>query len=242
MEKILNVRNLSKQYGKFNVLNNISFSLEANQCVGLIGHNGAGKTTLMEILMGIRNQTNGDVIWNNKIKKNFKMKIGIQLQETSLFQKMKVVEAIELFSDLYNVSSERKKEVIRDFELYKVINKYISKLSGGWKNRVSLSLALLHNPSIVFLDEPTTGLDPEASQELWEKISKLKQEQKFILLSTHNMNDIEKYCNKVMILKNGNLVKFDYVENVKYELGNNVSMEDVYMHYCSDKEGRNETL
>ena len=240
MENILNVRNLSKKYGNSPVLNCISFSFEPNQCVGLIGHNGAGKTTLMELLMGIRNQTNGEIIWNEDIRKNFKFQIGVQLQETSLFQKMKVIEAIELFSDLYNISEQRKKEVIDSFNLYKVKNKYVSRLSGGWKNRVSLSLALLHNPSIIFLDEPTTGLDPEASQDLWKKIIQLKNEQKFILLSTHNMNEIEKYCDRVMILKNGNLVKFDYVSNVKSELGSNVSMEDVYIHYCSDKGGNHE--
>lgn len=240
MSKLLEVRNLSKDYGKSRVLNTISFSCDFNQCVGIIGHNGAGKTTLLEIIMGVRKQTEGEVLWDSKLCENLKYYIGAQIQELALFPKIKVMESIDLFANIYNVSDERKEEIISSFELSKVRKKYVSKLSSGWKNRLSLSLALLHNPDVIFLDEPTTGLDIEAAQYLWEIIEGLKKEKKSIFISTHNMEEIEKYCDKVIILKNGKLQKFDYISNIKSELGEDTSMEDVYMYYCSNKGGKYE--
>ena len=233
MDTILEVENVSKTYGKYTVLQDINFRIESNQCIGLIGHNGAGKTTLMEILMGIRNTTEGSVVWKENIKNDFKRNIGVQLQETALFQKMKVYEALDLFSDLYQVPKQQKESIIKEFSLHKMKDKYVSKLSGGWKHKLSLSLSLLHNPSFLFLDEPTTGLDPEATYELWKRIEALRGKKKTVLLTTHNMKEVEKYCDKVMILRDGKLVKYDYVDKVRKELGNTASMDDVYMHYCS---------
>lgn len=234
MKEIIRVEELHKSYGKKKVLKGINFSVNEGEIVGVVGPNGTGKTTLLEILMTLRTFDSGNIkIGGLDIIKDIdkiRRRIGIILQEGGMYAYIKVKEAIDLFGSFYNVSKEEKEKIIRDFELEPYLNTKFSKLSGGWKQRCLLAIAFIFNPDIVFLDEPTTGLDPKASKILWEKIKDNSSTNKTILLSTHSMEEIDKYCDRVIILSNGEIAAFDSPKNLKSKYNKNY-FEEVYFHF-----------
>jgi len=232
--KNIKVDNLHKSYGKKEVLKGISFSINEGEVVGIVGPNGTGKTTLLEILMTLRKFDSGTVeVLGFQIPEEIddvRAIIGIILQEGGMYAYIKLKEALDLFGSFYNIKRSKIDELISEFELEPSLNTKFNKLSGGWRQRFLLAIAFLHDPELVFLDEPTTGLDPKATQILWNKILKGKESKKTIILSTHSMEEIDKYCDRVIILKDGKIVANDSPTVLKEKLGKQY-FDRVYFHY-----------
>ncbi len=221
---VIKVNNLSKKYGEKIVLQNISFQIPCGETVAVVGPNGTGKTTLLEILMTLRKCDSGTVeilgrsINEQKNVDAIRAKIGVMLQEGGMYSFIKLKEALDLFASFYDVGKEKIRQLIEFFELDPYLNTKYEKLSGGWKQRFLLAIAFLHDPDLLFLDEPTTGLDPKATQLVWEKI-KDGNEKKTILVSTHSMEEVDKFCNRVIVLNRGGIVANDSPANIKKQLG-----------------------
>jgi ABC-2 type transport system ATP-binding protein len=206
---IIEVENLTKRYDAVEALRGISFSVEEGEVFGLLGPNGAGKTSCVEILEGLRTPDSGRVSvcgMNPQSGGNeYKQLIGGVLQSTSLPEKIRVREAIELFSSFY----KRRRSVddlIHRFGLKEKQSAFYSTLSGGQKQRLALAMALLNEPRVIFLDEPTAGLDPQVRREIYDIIEELKREKKTILITTHYIEEAEKLCDRVAIVDGGRLI------------------------------------
>lgn len=221
---IINVKNITKKYGEKTVLNDISFQIPAGETVAVVGPNGTGKTTLLEILMTIRKVDNGTVkilgkdAGEQKSVDIIRSKIGVMLQEGGMYNYIKLKEALDLFASFYNVGREKIEKLIEYFELEPYLNTKYEKLSGGWKQRFLLAIAFLHDPDLIFLDEPTTGLDPKATKLVWDKIKGGENVKKTILVSTHSMEEVDKYCDRVIVLNKGKIVENDSPMNIKNKL------------------------
>ncbi len=230
---MIELKSICKSYGEVRAVNDISLTVNKGEVFGIIGANGAGKSTTMEIMMGLRKPDAGSVnILGFDLKdepSEIKQRIGIQLQKTALYDRIKVKEALQLFSSYYKKTRDQK-EIINMLGLEPYLNKYVKNLSGGWQQRTSLALALINDPEIIFLDEPTTGLDPEARRELWACINRYREEGKTILLSTHYMDEAQRHCDRIAIIKKGELVACDKPEVLVSTLNiADGTMEDVYM-------------
>ena len=234
MNEIIKVKNLHKSYGKKQVLNGINFTIKQGEIIGVVGPNGTGKTTLLEILMTLKKFQNGSIeIMSQDIVKDIdkiRSQVGIILQEGGMYNYMKLKEALDLFASFYGVGKETVDKIIKQFELEPHLNTKFCKMSGGWKQRCLLAVAFIHDPKLIFLDEPTTGLDPKASMILWQQIKGAKSKNRTILLSTHSMEEIDKYCDRVLILKDGIIQAFDTPENLKKQ-HNKQYFNDVYFKY-----------
>lgn len=207
----LEVININKSYDGLKALNNISFKLKKGEIVGFLGPNGAGKSTLMKIITSFINQDSGEVIISS-INKDVdtiltKSKIGYLSENNPLYNDMKVVEYLNFISQLYKLKNSKKRILLvsKQIGLEKVMNKEINSLSKGFKQRVGIAAALVHDPEILLLDEPTTGLDPNQLVEIRQLIKEIGKK-KIILLSTHIMQEIPKICNRVIVINNGNIV------------------------------------
>lgn len=222
---IIDVQNITKKYGEKTVLNDISFEIPAGETVAIVGPNGTGKTTLLEILMTIRKVNSGTVtiLGKNTDEQRsvdaIRAKIGVMLQEGGMYSFIKLKEALDLFASFYSVSREKIARLVEYFELQPYLNTKYEKLSGGWKQRFLLAIAFLHDPDLVFLDEPTTGLDPKATQLVWEKIRGGVQKDKTILLSTHSMEEVDKFCDRVIVLCGGKIAANGSPRSIKEALG-----------------------
>lgn len=216
-DTIIEVISISKSYGKTIAVNDLSFSTYKGEIFGLLGPNGAGKTTTLEMIEGLRPLDNGEIYVNSHdVKKDLqKVKeiIGVQLQSTSLYNKIKVGEAIELFGNYYK-KRRSVDELLKLVSLEDKRNSYHQDLSGGQKQRLALAITLVNDPEIVFLDEPTTGLDPQARRNLWGIISQMKSEEKTIIITTHYMEEAEKLCDRIAIMDHGRIL----AQGTPYEL------------------------
>lgn len=208
-DPIIRVNNLQKKYGDFEAVRGISFDVLEGEIFGLLGPNGAGKSTTLEIIETLRPKTSGEVIvkgWNldnhpNEIKKI----IGVQLQTSGFYPNLNLTELIEMFSGLYNRD-------IKPLELLEKVNlqdkskaKY-KELSGGQKQRFSIATTLINQPQIIFLDEPTTGLDPQARRNLWDLIREIRAQGTTIIITTHYMDEAEVLCDRVAIIDQGKII------------------------------------
>ena len=219
---IIDVRNITKKYGEKTVLDDISFAIPAGETVAVVGPNGTGKTTLLEILRKVNNGTVtilGKSTGEQKSVDAIRAKIGVMLQEGGMYSFIKLKEALDLFASFYSVGKEKISRLVEYFELQPYLNTKFEKLSGGWKQRFLLAIAFLHDPDLIFLDEPTTGLDPKATQLVWEKIRGGVQKDKTILLSTHSMEEVDKFCDRVIVLNKGKIAANDSPANIKKALG-----------------------
>jgi ABC-2 type transport system ATP-binding protein len=202
--------NLRKTYdGKVEAVRGLSLQIEAGQCFGLLGPNGAGKTTTIEILEGLLSPTSGEVrifghTWNNN-PRQIREWIGISLQETRLSEKLTVRETIELFASFYS-EPRAAAEVLDDLELTEKSDSWVGKLSGGQKQRLAVATALVGNPRVLFLDEPTTGLDPQSRRQLWEIIRAFQKKGGTVLLTTHYMDEAERLCDRLAIVDHGQII------------------------------------
>lgn len=215
------VQNLVKNYGNFQAVKGISFDVKGGEIFGLLGPNGAGKSTTLEIIETLRNKTSGKVqvagfdldTHPNEIKKI----IGVQLQASGFYPGLKLLELIDLFSGLYN----RKVDAMELLEMVNLKDKAkakVKELSGGQKQRFSVATTLINDPKIVFLDEPTTGLDPQARRNLWELIKNIRQKGATVIITTHYMDEAEYLCDRVAIIDSGKIIALNSPDKLIDEL------------------------
>lgn len=217
LEKVT-VRKLWKSYGEVRALKGVSFSITEGEIFGLLGPNGAGKTTTVEIIEGLRKPDSGEVLIDGRpvrpgLDPELKQKIGVQLQEAQFYNKIKVQELLDLFGS-YHRRALPVKELLELVGLEDKAKSYVEKLSGGQKRRLSLAVAIVNDPEIIFLDEPTTGLDPQARRRLWELIREMKAQRRTVLLTTHYIEEAESLCDRVGIIDLGELIALDTPENL----------------------------
>ena len=209
MNSIISVNDLKKNYGKFEAVKGISFEVFEGEIFGLLGPNGAGKSTTLEIIETLRDKTSGKIMVAgmdlDKEADNIKKIIGVQLQTSGFYPGLNLLELIDLFSGLYNT----KVDAIELLEMVnlkdKARNKY-KEMSGGQKQRFSIATTLINKPKIIFLDEPTTGLDPQARRNLWDLIQKIREKGTTVIITTHYMDEAEYLCDRVAILDEGKII------------------------------------
>jgi ABC-2 type transport system ATP-binding protein len=208
---MIKVRDLEKSFGNKIVLDKLSFSIGHNDIYGLLGPNGAGKTTTINMLCNLLDADAGTIsIKGNPVSEKTKHHVGIVPQEISLYQDLTCKENLLFFARIYGLQGsekiERANELIQTLNLNEYENTKVSHLSGGWRRRINIAVALVHSPSILILDEPTAGLDVEARYELWELIKNFKESGVSILLTTHQLEEAERLCSCIGILQKGRVV------------------------------------
>ena len=249
---IISVKNLVKNYGTFNAVKDISFDVYEGEIFGLLGPNGAGKSTTLEIMETLRKKTSGEVticgLSLDKDPDSIKKVIGVQLQTSGYYPGLTLVELIELFSGLYN-------QPVNPLELLQLVNltdkaksKY-KEMSGGQKQRFSIATTLINKPKIIFLDEPTTGLDPQARRNLWDLIKNIRAEGTTVIITTHYMDEAEQLCDRIAIMDEGKIISLDSPDKMIDDLVNtgferpkqvkSANLEDVFIH-LTGKEMRDE--
>jgi len=203
------VEALTKEYKDVIAVNDISFSVEQGHCFGLLGPNGAGKTTTIEIMEGIIGASSGSVVYKNQDKEvdnNISQQIGIQFQHTALQDFLTVKETLNLFAAFYQHTIGQNK-LIELCDLSDFLDRDNRLLSGGQRQRLLLALALINDPEIIFLDEPTTGLDPHARRKFWQLVKNIKAQNKTIILTTHYMDEAEQLCDDIVIMDQGKIIE-----------------------------------
>ncbi len=205
----ISVRDLRMNYGPLEAVKGIDFEVQSGEVFGLLGPNGAGKTTTVEILEGLRRRTGGEVrvlgLDPDRQKQKLKDRIGVALQATSLADKIRVGEAVKLFGSFYTRTVDGE-ALLKRLQLWEKRNAFYSSLSGGQQQRLALVLALINDPQLLFLDEPTTGLDPQVRLEIRDLIEELRSEKRTILMTTHYIEEAERLCDRVAIIDAGKII------------------------------------
>ena len=210
METAIRCRDLKKTYdGKVEAVRGLDLAIEAGECFGLLGPNGAGKTTTIEILEGLLEPTSGEVeilgmTWAGH-ERELRELLGISLQETRLSEKLSVRETVKLFASFYRQPASVQ-NVLEEMSLTEKADALVGKLSGGQKQRLAVATALVGNPKVLFLDEPTTGLDPQSRRQLWEIVRQFQQRRGTVLLTTHYMDEAERLCDRLAIIDHGKII------------------------------------
>ena len=240
---IISVDNLVKNYGNFEAVKGISFEVYEGEIFGLLGPNGAGKSTTLEIIETLREKTSGKIFVNgfdlDKNPNEIKKIIGVQLQTSGFYPGLNLVELMELFAGLYN----RKVNAMELLEMVNLRDKAKSKvkeLSGGQKQRFSIATTLINDPKIVFLDEPTTGLDPQARRNLWDLVKQIRSRGTTVIITTHYMDEAEYLCDRVAIIDSGKIVAMASPDKMIDDLVatgferpkemKHANLEDVFIH------------
>jgi ABC-2 type transport system ATP-binding protein len=240
---VVQVRNLRKNYNSLVAVDSISFEVVEGEIFGIVGPNGAGKTTTVEMIEGIRPIDSGEVkvlgINTKKEPRKVKSMIGVQLQEGSFYDRLTVWETLDLLRSFYQ-KARNLKDVLALTGLEEKKNALVSKLSGGQKQRLALAAALVCDPPVLFLDEPTTGLDPQARRHTWGLINQIKEERKTIILTTHYMEEAEELCDRVAIMDYGKIIALDTPTNLikkllakgftKKIIKKEANLEDVFLN------------
>lgn len=209
MNQILEIRDLRKAFPGVKAVDGISFSIEPGICFGLLGPNGAGKTTTIEIIEGILKEDSGTILYKGEKRgRKFKEEAGIQFQSTRLPEYLTVLETLKTFRGLYPGKTDID-WIIDVCRLEEILNRDNRKISGGQKQRLLLAIALTNNPELIILDEPTTGLDPQARRHLWEIVTGIKNSGKTIILTTHYMEEAERLCDRIAIMDYGKIIDID---------------------------------
>ena len=240
---IITVKNLVKKYGSFEAVKGISFDVQEGEIFGLLGPNGAGKSTTLEIIETLRQKTSGEVMVDgfnlDKNPNEIKRIIGVQLQTSGYYPGLNLVQLIELFCGLYNQQVDAM-ELLDSVNLREKAKAQVKELSGGQRQRFSVATTLINKPRIIFLDEPTTGLDPQARRSLWELIRNIREKGTTVIITTHYMDEAEYLCDRVAIIDSGkiialetpdklidNLVASGFERPKEMKLAN---LEDVFIH------------
>jgi ABC-2 type transport system ATP-binding protein len=249
---IISVKDLKKNYGSFEAVKGISFDVYEGEIFGLLGPNGAGKSTTLEIIETLREKTSGQVIVDgldlDKAPDSIKKIIGVQLQTSGFYPGLNLVELINLFAGLYN-------EKVDPMELLRLVNledkakNKFKEMSGGQKQRFSIATTLINKPRVVFLDEPTTGLDPQARRNLWDLVRKIRAEGTTVIITTHYMDEAEQLCDRIAIMDEGKIIALASPDNMIDDLVatgferpkqvKSANLEDVFIH-LTGKEIREE--
>ncbi|NOT51063.1 MAG: ABC transporter ATP-binding protein [Chitinophagaceae bacterium] len=214
---IISVNNLVKNYGNFNAVKGISFEVNEGEIFGLLGPNGAGKSTTLEIIETLRTKTSGKVIVDgfdlDKEPNEIKKIIGVQLQTSGFYPGLNLLQLIQLFCGLYNRNVDPM-ELLDMVNLKEKAKSKVKELSGGQKQRFSVATTLINQPRIIFLDEPTTGLDPQARRSLWELVKTIRNKGTTVIITTHYMDEAEYLCDRVAIIDAGNIISLDTPDNL----------------------------
>lgn len=240
---ILVVEKLTKKYGKKTTVDEVSFTVKAGEVFGILGPNGAGKTTTLEMIETLRPIDAGsahlDGLDVSKKSKEVRRIIGVQTQSSAFYDKVTLREQLDLFRSIYGVTTDID-ELLADVDLTEKAKEYPEKLSGGQKQRFSIASALVNNPKVLFLDEPTTGLDPQARRNLWDLVEKIKARGITVVLTTHYMEEAQLLCDRVAIMDNGKIISLDtpkkLIENLlakgfkKKEEVMQADLEDVFIN------------
>ncbi|MBQ9714193.1 MAG: ABC transporter ATP-binding protein [Clostridia bacterium] len=230
---IITIDNVCKNYKSKMALRNVSLEIKKGELFGLLGVNGAGKTTLIKILCGLTKKDSGSVVINDfdldKEVHKIKQIVDISPQETSVANNLTVKENLTFFANIYNYDVDVINEAVEIFDLQEVLNQKAKTLSGGYKRRLSIAIALVSKPKILFLDEPTLGLDVFARRELWNIIKKLR-EKITIILTSHYLEEIEALCDRVAILSCGKLLHTGTVAQIK-EITGSQNFEDAFIKF-----------
>jgi ABC-2 type transport system ATP-binding protein len=249
---IISVKDLHKKYGDFEAVKGISFEVYEGEIFGLLGPNGAGKSTTLEIIETLRDKTSGQVIVDginlDESPDAIKKIIGVQLQSSGYYPGLNLTELIDLFSGLYNRSMNAK-ELLGLVNLQDKAKSKFKELSGGQKQRFSIATTLINQPKIIFLDEPTTGLDPQARRNLWDLIADIRKKGTTIIITTHYMDEAEVLCDRVAIVDSGRIVAINSPHKLIDDLVatgfqrqvevKKASLEDVFLN-LTGKEWRDE--
>lgn len=241
-EPIIEVKNLIKKYGDLMAVKGVSFEVYKGEIFGLLGPNGAGKTTILEIIETLRDETEGEVVIAgysiNNDADTIKALIGVQLQSAGYLPELKLTELLELFAGLYNVKNNAK-ALLEKVQLGDKAKSKVSQLSGGQKQRFSIATTLVNKPVVIFLDEPSTGLDPQARRNLWELIKQIRDEGTTVVITTHFMDEAEVLCDRVAIIDEGKILEIDTPEKLidklvakgfkKEKSVKEASLEDVFL-------------
>ena len=229
----LEIKNLTKKFGEQTALNNINIEIKKNEIIGLLGPNGAGKSTLMKSIVGVLMIDEGEIIFDGKnIAKNeiqTKEKIGFLPENNPLYNDMYVKEYLQFVADIHKIQKEKVDEIIDLVGITPEKSKKISQLSKGYKQRVGLAQAILHEPDLLILDEPTNGLDPNQIIEIRNVIKEIGKE-KTVILSTHIMQEVEALCSRVILIHQGKIVQDTGIEEFKGKFSN---LEEAFANYTS---------
>jgi ABC-2 type transport system ATP-binding protein len=245
-EFILDVSGVNIYYGEFQAVKGVSFNVKAGEIFGLLGPNGAGKTSTLSAIEGLLKPQSGNIVvagYNIKQKPLYaRASMGVQLQSNSFQSELNVSEIIQLFAGLYNVklTNEMLRKILADIKLEDAESKKFGQLSGGQQQRVSLALSTIHNPKLLLLDEPTTGLDPQSRRQLWDRMEAMREKGHGILLTTHSMEEAEAVCDRVAIIDHGRIIAIDTPEALIEEHRNDaevisvsrkgkITLEDVFI-------------
>ena len=251
-KKIISVIDLVKNYGDFKAVKSISFDVYEGEIFGLLGPNGAGKSTTLEIIETLRSKTSGQIIVDgidlDKDPSSIKKMIGVQLQTSGFYPGLNLVELIKLFGGLYNREVDPM-ALLKKVNLVDKAKNKSKELSGGQKQRFSIATTLINNPKIIFLDEPTTGLDPQARRNLWDLIKEIRDNGTTVIITTHYMDEAEQLCDRIAIMDEGRIIKLDSPDKMIDELVESgferpkqvkaANLEDVFIH-LTGKEMRDE--
>jgi len=210
MSNIITVKNLVKKYDKFTAVNNISFEVKQGEIFGILGPNGAGKTTTLEIMETLKPLSKGTVVIDGydvtKHPWEVKRRIGVQLQSSAFYPELKLTELLDMFAAMYDVTINPM-DMLKEVELEDKANNYVKQLSGGQKQRFSIASTLINEPNVIFLDEPTLGLDPNSRESMWKYIKRLVDEEKItIILTTHYMEEADLLCNRIGFIDKGKII------------------------------------
>ncbi|MFT3901928.1 MAG: ABC transporter ATP-binding protein [Niabella sp.] len=240
---IISVKNLVKDYGDFHAVKDISFEVQDGEIFGLLGPNGAGKSTTLEIIETLRPKTSGQITVAgfdlDKDPMTIKGLIGVQLQSSGYYPGLNLLQLIDLFAGLYNEKVDGR-ELLKSVNLEDKAKAKVKELSGGQKQRFSVAITLINKPKIIFLDEPTTGLDPQARRNLWELIKNINDKGTTVIITTHYMDEAEYLCDRIAIMDAGQIVALDTPDNLidglvstGFERPKQVkaaNLEDVFIH------------
>ncbi len=208
--EIITVSNLVKKYGDFTAVDNISFNVKQGEIFGILGPNGAGKTTTLEMMETLQAQTSGHILIDGidtlAHPWEVKSRIGVQLQSSNFYPELNLVELLKMFAAMYDVSVDPM-AMLRKVQLEDKAKSFVNKLSGGQKQRFSIASTLVNNPKIIFLDEPTTGLDPQARINLWDMIREINKNGITLVLTTHYMEEAETMCDRLAIMDHAKIIK-----------------------------------
>jgi len=244
-EKVIIVKDLVKDFGSFRANDHLTFDVYRGEVFGFLGANGAGKTTAMKILCGLSKPTSGEAsiagydvyTQSNRIKKN----IGYMSQKFSLYEDLTVLENITFYGGIYGLSfkdiKSKSKQLLEKLEFEGDANKLIKDIPLGWRQKLAFSIAIVHNPSIVFLDEPTGGVDPITRRQFWKMIYSAANDGVTVFVTTHYMDEAE-YCDRLSIMVDGRIVALDTPDNLKKN-NNALSMNDVFIELARKKENNN---
>lgn len=231
----IKIENVNKSFGKKQVLFDISIAIPYSQILGLLGPSGSGKSTLVKMIAGIDNATNGSVfLLDTKMPQLSVMnKIGYMAQSDALYDELTAEENIKFFSSMYKLSKSKQKQRIKEVmelvNLSEHLKKQVKNYSGGMKRRLSLAIALVHEPPVLILDEPTVGIDPVLRKSIWAELYKLKENGTTIIITTHVMDEVEK-CDNLGMIRDGKLIAVGSPNEIK-QASNSITIEDAFLYY-----------